>query len=750
MKITESGTTHIQEPRAVRIPRSASPKTGSESFNLHDIFYVFYKHKGKIALFALLGLVAGGLMYLNRERLYESTAKILIPYVVDRGEVSDSVTSAYGREGSLMMNSELDLITSWDLAEAVAKDAGPEKIITQKAKDISVTAAAAALMSNLKVEIPKNSTVLHVVYQHSNPEQARSILGKIINQYLIKHKDTHRSTKSFDAVSQKAADAKAVLEADRAKLQNLKKENNIVSLVGKEQALSTQLVTLENDIAATETNLAMQQLRLITAENATKSSGKTQDASQQASGSPGAGEMMEYQSLIKEIESMNQRKRELKLTYAPGSDQVKSVQSVIDAAEKSKTSLVTKYPALASVASHTAVQAGAAPLDVFAERAALASMEAKMQVLKQQKTELDKEINALLEIGAQINRFERDIKEDEIIYTNYNTDLRKSESDHLLKPSEQENISVIQQPSAPSPASSDRIIKLSLGVGAGVFGLGVLLAFLMEMVLDRSIKRPQDVESKINIPLILSVPLISGGKRTPAGLLDKGGRTSGGKSKVAASLPWRNGDLIRPYASAIRDRVGYDFMVSGIAHRPKIIGVTGFAKGAGVSTLARSVASSFAEIANGQVVYVNLNEAAALNLPDESSSELAPGSPLRLVERRGNLSLTTITPRESAGGAEADGEYPQESLSRQLLDLVPQLRSGNSEYVIVDMPDFSPTSPTLGLAKLMDKVLLVIEAGKTDRDLVKRAYVELTAKAHVDVSAVLNKAPNNLPSWAQG
>ena len=60
------------------------------------------------------------------------------------------------------------------------------------------------------------------------------------------------------------------------------------------------------------------------------------------------------------------------------------------------------------------------------------------------------------------------------------------------------------------------------------------------------------------------------------------------------------------------------------------------------------------------------------------------------------------------------------------------------------MPPLTQTSPTVGLAALMDKVLLIVEAEKDHRDAVKRGYRELVS-ARADVSVVLNKTRNYLP-----
>jgi hypothetical protein len=64
------------------------------------------------------------------------------------------------------------------------------------------------------------------------------------------------------------------------------------------------------------------------------------------------------------------------------------------------------------------------------------------------------------------------------------------------------------------------------------------------------------------------------------------------------------------------------------------------------------------------------------------------------------------------------------------------------------MPPLEQTSPTLGMAGFMDKLLLVVEAEKNNRDTVRRAYSTLVATRD-NVSVVLNKTRSYAPKWAE-
>jgi succinoglycan biosynthesis transport protein ExoP len=65
------------------------------------------------------------------------------------------------------------------------------------------------------------------------------------------------------------------------------------------------------------------------------------------------------------------------------------------------------------------------------------------------------------------------------------------------------------------------------------------------------------------------------------------------------------------------------------------------------------------------------------------------------------------------------------------------------------MPALAQTSPTLAMAGLMDKVLLVVDGEDTNRETLQWGYSELV-KGRADVSCIYNKARSHAPSWVLG
>jgi uncharacterized protein involved in exopolysaccharide biosynthesis/Mrp family chromosome partitioning ATPase len=783
MKQKNSGPDTIEEAQLVPDIRQAHSLRHAEGggLNLHDLLVALFRHKWKIILLGLLGLGAAAYVYLNRTPLYESQAKLFVPYVLDRntpGEGAAQVSLASGYAGRSVLNVEIDLLTSWDLIETVAKEVGVTEVLPGSPKETPVSEAAAAILGSLKVLVPPDSMVINVNYQHRDPEKARLILGKLVNEYLIKHKETHRSSRSLAYVDTKAGEAKVNLENARKDLEKLKKDQNIISLANRETALSKQQASIEEELLSTEAKKAEQNVRVRFAEAMTPGpKGKENTGAPEEPtvlpALPGNREIEEYRSLVEQVESLKKRRNELQLTYTDSNGQIRTVQSQLDAAEAKRQALITKYPAFGAPTVKGVDGGPTATLDPRAERETLDAIEARLQFLGSESAKVKAELSTLLEAGTSIAKLERDIQEYDANYRYYSTALERARVDAALKPSDLENITVIQQPSVPSLATSSAVRKLAMGLAASGFGLGIAIAFLIELFLDRSIKRPQEFESKLQLPLMLSIPFLTDSRRpqlrlngAPAGPSINGSGATTGVPESANALarnaappsPWEAAHFIRPFANAIRDRIGYHFHINGITHKPKLIGLTGFSDGAGTSTLAASLAASFAEMTDGKILYVNLNGGAPL--PDSEASPSRFGIDAKEstkegfgpVEHQDNLFVASITPGKVRNGIQ-DGNEPgayQSFVPKQLFELMPRLRASDFEYVIFDMPPLAPTSPTLSIAAFMDKVLLVVDAGKTNREVVRRSYDEITAKANADVSTILNKTRETLPSWLQG
>src|SRR5262249_18573490 len=133
----------------------------------------------------------------------------------------------------------------------------------------------------------------------------------------------------------------------------------------------------------------------------------------------------------------------------------------------------------------------------------------KVEALKTRLRNIQRQTTQLSELRPQIEELERKREMDSNNYKYFSASLEKARVDEALDPSKMPNISAVQRP---SPASWDtkKRNKIILATAGGGIVLGIALALFRGLFLNRTIGRPLEVESRLDIPLMLSIPNRSG------------------------------------------------------------------------------------------------------------------------------------------------------------------------------------------------------------------------------------------------
>jgi Mrp family chromosome partitioning ATPase len=571
-----------------------------------------------------------------------------------------------------------------------------------------------------------------------------------VNRYFTKHLEVHRSAGAFDFVSQQTDQVRSRLYQTEDALKALKAKAGILDLKESTLGLTAQASKMEDQIRAAEGDLAEQRARVKLMEGAGLPSppqaGRAVEpaATPAASASPGVTaapspvaqptheQIQEYQGLIARLTELRKSEVGLLSKYSDASSLVKSVRAQIADLENEKRKSETKFPSLATL--------GSPQSDLGNERAKLAGFEAKTEILKSQLGSIREQIKKLADTTPQIANLERSKELEEANYKYFEGSLEKARVDEALDPSKMPNISAVQRASPPSLVTKLRD-RVALGLGFGGLAIGLGIALLWDLLLNRTVKRRSELELQLHTPVIMSIPYagVNGRFRLP---WKKGNRN--GNAEPAAIAPWDSGHFIRPYAEAIRDRLGLYFELHGVTHKPKLVGFTGFSKGAGASSLAAGVAAALSETGDGKVLLVDVNA---------SNGEVHP-----FFQGRPAASLASAIEPKSSLSSAADNLYlatvnqpqakPAQLGLKKFFAMVPNLKASDFDYIIFDMPPLTQTSPSVGLAALMDKVVVIVEAERDSRDNVKRGYRELVA-ARSDVAVVLNKTRSYGPNWLQ-
>jgi uncharacterized protein involved in exopolysaccharide biosynthesis/Mrp family chromosome partitioning ATPase len=729
----------------------SNPGGEHPSFNVNEILVVLFKHKWKILVSAAVGLIAAAIVYFLQPPAYVSQAKLLVRYVVDKSAVDsfDSATgTASGRFNDGMINSEVEILTSWDLAVEVAQRLGARRLLPAAGDAATLGDAAGSISSGLKVASSKGSNVISVSYQNRNPELAVLVLNELVESYFKKHLDVHRSKEAFDFVSQQTLLWQGSLRNTEEELKQRKEEAKVMSLPESITGIHLELTKTRDNLNSAEAELAEQRAvvkqmeSMIAATTASNLEREQKGAAKKDSPVRQAdnGDILQYQAVVKSLSQLRDLQVVLVSKYTEENQLLKINRAQIDGLEKQRRELEARIPGIATKVEEKSVRGHSA--DPSTERARLAGLEARVEVLKARLQDAEARAKSLSASVPKIEELERRKQLEETNYKTSAASLEKARIDEALDPSKIPNISKVQ---TPSPAARDmkQTIKLVLGLAFGGLAFGVALALLIELLLDRSIKRPLELESILGIPLMLSIPNVNGRPRLSEG---KKRRTSGkerGLVVTSETAPWEVGHFIRHYAESIRDRLLLYFQLNGMVHKPKLVAVTGLLGGEGASTIAGGLASALSETGDGKVLLVDMNPANAgahpffRGKPTCSIPEAlqANGTAAAAAD---NLYLATSAP---------DGEGSHQMLPKRFYDLVPNFKASDFDYIIFDMPPLNQSSATLAMAGSMDKVLLVVEAETGSRDTMKRACAELVA-ARARVSGIFNKTRSYGPKWA--
>jgi len=382
------------------------------------------------------------------------------------------------------------------------------------------------------------------------------------------------------------------------------------------------------------------------------------------------------------------------------------------------------------------------PGDEKTNKAKVAGTQAKIETLKTRLSDIQRRTKQLSELAPQIEDLERKKEMDEANYKYFAASLEKARIDEALDPSKIPNISAVQRPSPPSLETKKRN-KILMGLVGGGLTLGIALALLRGLVLNQTVGRPFQLETQLHIPLMLSIPYANGRFALPSNgsPADPGALTTQRRHPKLA--PWEAGHFIRPYCDAIRDRLGLYFELNHLTHKPKLVGVTGMSEEGGTSTLAAGLAASLSETNDGKVLLVDVNlgpqevhpffkgkPAYPLNKALKPSDSIASATE--------NLYLATV-------GSPSTGGPAQLGL-KKFFDMMPNMKASDFDYIIFDMPPLDQTSPTWGMAAFMDKLLVVVEAEKNNREVIRRSYGKLIAERN-NVAVVVNKTRSYVPKW---
>jgi len=730
--------------------------------SLRDLYYVLFRHKWKMVLFFLTVTVTVTVGTFLAAEIYRSEAKLLVR--IGRESVGLDPTATTGQIMNVSqsredeINSELEIIKSRGLAEKVVDLIGTATLLNRPDEEVPTegaaretvrktrqkvrtavkesrsllerldlvdpiddrTKAVLTVMNNLKIDVSKNSNIISISYEAQTRELARDVIAKLIDLFLEKHIAVHQTPGSYEFFAQQSEDLRDKLVHAENELLDVKNMMGISSPEEQRLIVLSRIGELKQQTGIVEAELAVSKAKVQAMQKALVDIPEAVATGETAGFSDHGADLMRER-----LYELQMKEQSLSSKYIEESRQVQMIRQEVAAAQalldKEKVNSI-----------HKQVQ-----LELFTEQVTLSSLEAKGENLKGQLADAQAELKTVNDADFRITQLTREIDVQKANYRKYSDSLEQSRIDHALEVGNISNISVVQSATLPMKSvRPKKKLNLALGVLLGIFG-AIGLAFFSEY-LDDSIRTPEEVEDKLQLPTLASIPYTT-----------------------AYSL-FREGK-IKEYHSAIEALKEQLLLGSKGSQELRVFAITSSHRNEGVSIVAAKLATTLARLSQGDVLLVDAN----LDHPSVHTTfntDLSPGLADALANNRTNLILkVTDDLGNSRSNDDAILSSParnlhvlsagktKENLSeilgsdnfRRLLDSMKKAH----RFVVVDLPAVSKTSWAARMAGLCDGVGLVVEAERSRREVVGRAKEQLlNSKANI-LGVVLNKRRFHIPGW---
>lgn len=742
-----------------------SNQKSQASITLADIYFVLFRRKWLILALSAAGFAAAIVLFFKRPTLYTSEATVMVKREVDNGFVplnndgSQQVTSVVGGPEGLL-NSELAILESFDLGMRVASSVPPQRILSAYGGGTNLLAAASVVHDSLTSERMPRSSVIRIALTMRDQNNVQSLLNDVITAYQQLHDDVHMKSDAWDQLKIQATGLHNQLMDKQTQLQGKLKLVGVTDVDEARKTAADMSSQIHLNILNTQEELAFSKEKLARL----KGTPKPADAASQTNAASVEADIPKdkvdhYNQVTKLLSELKDQYVKLRAIYSDQSEAAREKQEQIDKAMKEKQALEKDEPRLAL--QKTPSVEGQSPASssgdvIVTEEAQIAGLELKLKKLQASAAEVNTSITNLDAVAGDVHDLKLNIRLLEQEWQNAETAAENASLEANMQGLNNANISVVEHPTPPARELSKTPKIMGMAAAAGVFG-GIALAFLLELYVDHTVKRPKEIEGDLGMRLFLSIPDIDkNGHGKPWRIFNRKalpepghngnghgspapGANGNGKCDLA---PWDKGHSLHQYNEALRDRLLSYFDINNMAHKPKLVAVTGAANGAGASTIASGLAASLSETGDGNVLLVDMN------LEHGEAQQFHMGKPaceLDAALENETRNNALIQDKLYMVSGRTNGGDLARMLPKAFASLMPRLQASDYDYIIFDMPPIGRTGLTQRLASFMDMMLLVVEAEKTSRVIVKQAGAVL-AESKASVSVVLNKTRRYVPA----
>ena len=553
-----------------------------------------------------------------------------------------------------------------------------------------------AVLGSIELKTGRQSNIMEINFYADNPNVAASMANGVAGAFIEHNLDIQVKPyrDSAEWLSARLVESKEKVSATEKTLQQYREGKGVVSFETTGNVITQQLQELTSQLVQTEAKRNEAEIKY-------NQIASVIDNPERLASVPDVMNNLVIQGQRNEELSVKKQLSELSEKFGPKHPQIVKAKSQLDSIQQSIIAEARKM-----------LNAAKTELEIARNREASLrrTIEAqKKEVLNLTRKAID--FNVIAGEAGSNKQF-------------YDLLLKKLQEATLTSGISVTNLQIVDGAIIPkSPVKPDRSRNLLLALVIGLFG-GIGAAFFTDY-LDDTIKTAEDVDKKLDLPLLDVIP----------------------RTNMKEGTIFMTSDQNSATAEAFRTiRTG--LMLSSPAKQLKVILLTSAVPSEGKTTTAANLAVAMAKmgervlIVDGDMRRRNLHEIFALSnttgisdviVDPEKISEAIQNS-----DKYPNLDILT-------GGTHAPN--PSELLgSEQMKEFIARMRE-RYDRIIIDSPPLLAFSDPLVLGNLSDGVILVVWGGKTSREIIQKS-LQLLKGIHTKILGVaLNKIDTTKRSY---
>jgi uncharacterized protein involved in exopolysaccharide biosynthesis len=493
--------------------------------SLRNLFHFLFKRKFEIIIIFLISVSVGSFGAILLKPVYEAQAQILVKIgresvYVPATENLDPVVNYDRRE---QINSEIEILKSRLLAQKTIAKIGPSNIykglknenqslwmhikkiiqmndepLVNGNKDRELNAALLLFQKNIIIEEASRSNLINVKFTHEDPDMSAKVINKMASIYLDHHLDVHKPQQTNDFFRQQFEFQKQKMQKTEAKLENLKRENNITSLNDQREILLRQTAEKRVEVDRTLSQEAETKYRIAGLREQLSSTPET--IAQEKTDVHNPYLISNLQARLVELEI---NEKQLLNKYKESSRLVQNVREEIK--------LVREKLYEHEIKQYGTTRFGINPTyqrlkdELLRNQSELKSIVARRRTLNNQLKDYQKDLEKLNQIVVYHNQLQQELEMDQQNYQLYLTKFEESRISEAMDKEKISNVSLVEPAQPPlEPKGFRKRFLILIGIFLGVFG-GLGFAIFMEY-LDDTLELPEDVENYLKTPVLTTIP----------------------------------------------------------------------------------------------------------------------------------------------------------------------------------------------------------------------------------------------------